>query len=179
MRTELHDFAMSCQCGEVALQTEGKPIMNVVCYCSSCQEAGRALERSPEAPQVLNRDGGTAFVVVRKDRVRCVKGQGLLQEHRLKPESPTRRMVASCCNSAMFLDFSKGHWLSLFGHRLPGGPPAPEMRVMTAHRRADEELPRDVPNYSKFSGRFMWKMLGAWVAMGFRVPKDISGVKSA
>ena len=101
------------------------------------------------------------------------------QEHRLKHESPTRRMVASCCNSALFLDFTKGHWISLFGHRLPDGPPPPEMRVMTAHRGAEAQVPDDVPNYTKYSGRFMWKLLRAWAAMGFRTPKHINGVNAA
>ncbi len=52
-------------------------------------------------------DGGTGFVLVRSDRVRCVKGGDKLQEHRLKPDSPTRRVLATCCNSPMFLEFSK------------------------------------------------------------------------
>ena len=54
-----------------------------------------------------------------------------LEEHRLKPDSPTRRVIARSCNSAMFLDFTKGHWLSLFRNRVPTGAPPLEMRVMT------------------------------------------------
>jgi hypothetical protein len=49
------------------------------------------------------------------------------------------------------------------------------MRVMTAHRRAGAVLPEDVPNYAAHSGKFMWKLLAAWVWMGFRTPR-VEGV---
>ena len=77
-------------------------------------------------------------------------------------------MVATCCNSAMFLDFTKGHWLTLYRDRLPEPLPPLEMRVMTADRREGVVLPQDVPNYATHSGKFMWKLLAAWAAMGFR-----------
>jgi hypothetical protein len=63
-------------------------------------------------------------------------GQQYLEEHRLKPDSPTRRVMAKCCNSAMFLDFTKGHWLSMFRNRFPAGAPPLEMRLITKERRA-------------------------------------------
>ena len=44
---------------------------------------------------VLEPDGGTAFILYRKDRVRCAEGQRHLKEYRLKPESPTVRLVAT------------------------------------------------------------------------------------
>jgi hypothetical protein len=57
---------------------------------------------------VLYPDSGTGVILYRKDRVRCVMGQEYLEERRLTPDSPTRRVLATCCNSAMFLDFTKG-----------------------------------------------------------------------
>jgi hypothetical protein len=97
-------------------------------------------------------------------KVRCVRGGEWMEARRLKPESPTRRMVATCCNSVMFLDFTKGHWLTLYRDRLPALPPL-EMRVMTADRREGVVLPEDVPNYATHSGKFMWKLLAGslWV----------------
>ncbi|WP_248114408.1 hypothetical protein [Bradyrhizobium sp. 2S1] len=86
------------------------------------------------ADAVLAEDGGTDYVLYRKDRVRCSSGGELLEERRLKPESPTRRMVARCCNTAMFLDFTRGHWLTLYRGRLPGDIPPATMRMMTADR---------------------------------------------
>ena len=113
------------------------------------------------------------MVLYRKDRVQCVTGQQYLREHRLKPKSPTRRVVAACCNSAMFLDFTKGHWLSMFRNRFAAGAPPLEMRVMTAERRAGVELADDVPNYPRHSGKFMLKLIAAWIAMGFRRPRSV------
>ncbi len=105
---------LSCRCGAVEFEAAGKPIMTAACYCASCQEAGAGIERLPDASPVLEADGGTNFVLHRKDRIRCVKGGERLEDHRIRPDSPTRRVVATCCNSAMFLEFSKGHWLSLY-----------------------------------------------------------------
>jgi hypothetical protein len=117
---------------------------------------------------VLDSDSGTGVILYRKDRVRCAMGQEYLEERRLKPASPTRRVIATCCNSAMFLDFTKGHWLSIFRNRFPTDAPLLEMRVMTKERRADVELADDLPNYSGHSGKFILKLLAAWIAMGFR-----------
>ncbi len=36
--------AISCQCGQVALEAEGKPIVATICDCSSCRDAGRRLK---------------------------------------------------------------------------------------------------------------------------------------
>ena len=98
-------------------------------------------------------------------------GQQYLDEYRLKPNSPTRRVVAKCCNSAMFLDFTKGHWLSMFRNRFPIGAPPVEMRVWTKERRVGVELAADLPNYSGHSSRLMLKLITAWIAMGFRRPE--------
>ena len=100
----------------------GRPAdLTASCYCASCQEAGSRFEQLPSAPPVLNPDGGTDYVLYRKDRVQCVTGQEYLEEHRLKPDSPTRRVIATCCNSGMFLDFTKGHWLTMYRNRFPAG----------------------------------------------------------
>jgi hypothetical protein len=171
-------LSATCQCGKVKFETVGSPILTGTCYCRSCQQAGRQLGQLPAAPPLLDPDGGTSMVLVRKDRVQCVTGQAYLEEHRLKPESATRRVVATCCNSAMFLDFTKGHWLSMFRNRFATDAPPLEMRVMTAERRAGVELADDLPNYAGHSGKFMLKLIAAWIAMGFRRP-EISWGKPA
>jgi hypothetical protein len=108
----------------------------------------------------------------------CVMGQEHLEEHRLKPDSPTRRVIATCCNSGMFLDFTKGHWLAMYRNRFPAGAPPLEMRVMTQHRRDGVELADDLPNYDSHSGKFMLGLIAAWIAMGLRRPEITLG-KSA
>lgn len=160
----------SCRCGKVRLEIAGAPILHGICYCASCQKAGGLHHATPGADAIVADDGGTDYILYRKDRVRCVQGGDLLEERRLKPDSPTRRMVARCCNTAMFLDFTKGHWLSIYRGRLPGDIPPATMRVMTAARPQSVTLPDDMANYPGLSGRFMLKLVGAWIAMGFKRP---------
>jgi hypothetical protein len=162
--------SVSCRCGKVALEIVGAPILRGICYCASCQQGGRDYQATPDADTILGDDGGTDYVLYRKDRVRCVRGGELLAERRLQPSSPTRRMYTRCCNSAMFLDFTKGHWLAIYRGRFPNDIPPATMRMMTAHRPKGVVLPDDMPDYPGYSGKFMLKLLGAWMAMGFRRP---------
>jgi hypothetical protein len=157
-----------CQCGKVRFEAIGAPIASAACYCRSCQEAGRRFEQLAGAPAFRDSNGGTPMILFRKDRVQCMAGREYLQEHRLRPESPTRRVLATCCNSAMFADFTRGHWLSMFRSRFPAGLPPLEMRIMTSERRAGVELGDDVPNHGRLSGKLMWRLAAAWMAMGFR-----------
>jgi hypothetical protein len=165
------NLVASCACGRVALEGMGESIVSAVCYCKSCQEAGRIFEGFPSAPRVLEPDGGTEYVLYRKDRVRLVTGAEHLEDHRLKPESPTRRVRAKCCQAAMFLDLTKGHWLSIYRARFTNDAPPLEMRVMTKDRPTGSPLTEDVPNYAAHSGKFILKLLGARLAMGLRSAK--------
>jgi hypothetical protein len=167
----------TCRCGKVELQIAGEPILRGICYCTSCQQAGRIHQAESGADSVLTEDGGTDYVLYRKDRMRCVSGGDLLEERRLKADSPTRRMFARCCNTAMFLDFTKGHWLTIYRARLGANIPPATMRMMTADRPAGTALPDDMTNYRGHSGAFMLKLLRAWIAMGFRRP-EVEGVPS-
>jgi hypothetical protein len=164
-------LSATCHCGKVTFAAAGPPILACACYCTSCQEAGRQFEQLASAPPVLDPDGGTGLILYRKDRVQCVTGHQYLEEHRLKSESPTRRVIATCCNSAMFLDFTKGHWLSMFRNRFRTDAPPLEMRVMTKERRAGVALADDLPNQDGRSGKLMLKLIAAWIAMGFRRPE--------
>lgn len=161
----------SCQCGAVTLELTGKPIVTATCYCHSCQTAGHGFETLPGAGAVVDTDGGTPYVLMRKDRLTWLSGSDQLDAHRLKPDSPTRRFVSRCCNSPIALEFTKGHWLSVYSARIPEGErPAAEMRTIVGDRPGGVELPGDIPNYRSPSGKFMWRLLTAWAAMGFRAP---------
>ncbi|HWT43072.1 MAG TPA: hypothetical protein VN152_10510 [Sphingopyxis sp.] len=161
----------SCECGAVTLELTGKPIMAATCYCQSCQTAGHGFEAVPGTPAVVGADGGTPYLLVRKDRIQWLSGSDRLAEHRLKPDSPTRRFVARCCNAPIALEFTKGHWLSIYSGRIPEDQrPAAEMRTIVGDRPEGVELPDDIPNYRTPSGKFMWRLLTAWAAMGFRAP---------
>jgi hypothetical protein len=165
--THANATALTCQCGKVRLSATRAPILAASCYCGSCQQAGQEFENLPSASPVRDGDGGTPLVLYRKDRVRCETGREHLEAFRLEPDSPTRRIIAACCNSPMFLDFTKGHWLSIYRKRLAGDAPAIEMRIMTKDRRAGVVLANDVPNYDGYPGKFMLRLILARIAMGF------------
>lgn len=120
-----------CRCGEVELQLTGKPILTAVCHCDDCQRAAHELELLPNAPQILDSTSGTPYVLYRKDRVACIKGNSLLRDHRIEKEAFTKRVIAACCNSPLYLDFEKGHWLSLHRDRFGDNAPPIQMRTQT------------------------------------------------
>jgi len=162
-------FSTGCRCGKVRLEISGPPIVRCICYCKNCQEGARRLQELAGADIIMGNDGGTDYAAFRKDHVRVVGGEHL-EEHRLERGAPTRRLNARCCNTAMFLDFTKGHWLSVYRNRLPADLPPPTMRINTAELSSDADLPADMANYPGHSGKFVLKLLLAWLAMGFRRP---------
>lgn len=162
----------TCACGGVVLEMTGPPIVTATCYCTSCRTAGQRLATLPGAAPIVEADGGTEYLVCRKDRMRCLQGAGALRAHRLTPASRTRRVVASCCNTAMFAEFTSGHWLSLYRRRFPAEQRPPvAMRVMTGDRLPGVEFADTLPSHAAQSGSFMWRLLLAWAAMGFRRPR--------
>jgi hypothetical protein len=163
---------LQCSCGRCRLGVERSPIVSVECCCTSCRIAGGRLETLPGAPRIVQPNGATHFVLYRKDRVHFVQGAELLREYRLTSRSPTRRVVASCCNTPMFLDFTRGHWLSLYGCLWTAATVPPvEMRTMASDAPDGAALSDDVPNPRRHAFRFFVRLLGAWVAMRFKVPK--------
>lgn len=163
---------LACSCGQVRLEVARAPIISTECHCHSCRTAGGRLAALPAAPQVLEANGGTRFVVYRKDRVRFLGGTDLLREFRLGPDAPTRRVVASCCNTPVFLEFENGHWLSLYSCLWPEHAlPPVDLRTMTVDRPDDAPLDAAVPSGRRQTAMFYARLLGAWIAMGFTSPK--------
>jgi hypothetical protein len=164
-------FISRCRCGDVMLETSGRPIIACACYCTSCRTAGERLQSRAGAPAILEPDGGTEFVLFRKDRVRFLGGTERLREFRLTPTAKTRRVIAACCNTPMFLEFQNGHWLSLYRQRMPvAAQPRLELRTMTRDRLPGVEFQDTLPSYATQSVGFMFRLLTAWVAMRFRSP---------
>lgn len=154
-----------CACGSVLLEAYGTPIASAACYCDDCQEGARQIEALPNALPVLDPDGGTEYLLFRKDRVKCSKGAGHLRDYKIMGESPTRRAVAACCNSAMFLDFRRGHWFSVYRARFEADAPPVQMRIQTKFRPENRGVPSDVPSYPKVPFTLIAKLLAARVAM--------------
>ena len=159
-----NNMKASCACGQVEFEAHGAPIASLVCYCDDCREAARQLEALPNAPPLREADGGTAYVVFRKDRADCTKGASLLRKHKIKENSPTNRLVATCCNSTMLLSFDDSkHWVDLYRTRVQGIVPPIEMRVCTKFAAGD--VPKDVPVYPGYAPKFIARLLTARIAM--------------
>lgn len=167
--------AIVCACGAVCLEATAPSMMTLICHCTSCTTAGRALDARSAVAPIVDSAGGTPVVLWRKDKMRCLRGSERLVAHRLKPDAPSRRMVASCCNTPMFGDFTKGFWVSIYRGRV-AGEPAPSMRVMTGDAADGTEFPDDgLPRFRSRPARFFLKLLTTWAVMGFRNPR-LAGV---
>jgi len=165
-RTDLH-----CRRGKVHLEVVDAPMIAAECHCQSCREAARRMAGLPGAVPITESNGGTPFVLYRKDRVRITGGKEWLRNFRLGPDRQTRRVVATCCNSPVLLEFKGGHWASLYGTLWPAGTrPAPELRTVTGDVPDGVVLDDAVPAGGWQTTRFIAKLFAAWAAMGFRAP---------
>ena len=167
---------LACACGQTRLAVQGAPIASVECCCTSCRAAAERMQSLAGAPQILTGYDATPFVMYRKDRVQFLSGTETLKHFRLSPEHTSKRVIATCCNTPVYLEFKGGHWLSLYGALWPAGTtPAAEMRTMTKDLPIGASLPDDIPNAKNQSLGFFAKLFGAWVGMGFRNPETHHG----
>jgi hypothetical protein len=156
----------TCVCGGVALKAFGRPIVSSVCYCDDCRKGAEQIEALPNAGPVRDLDGGTAYILYRKDRIECSGGAERLRSYKLKETSVTNRVVAECCNSAMMLNFDRGpHWVSVYRARFQGELPPLELRICTKFKPDEIELPDDVPNYRGYPPGLIVRLLAARVSM--------------
>lgn len=160
------DMTARCACGRVVLTMRGAPIVSVACYCDDCQAGARKIETLPAAAPVMNPDGGTSYLVYRKDRVECSSGQEHLQSLKIRPDSMTKRVVATCCNSAMYLGFDDSkHWVDVYHFRVQGPVPPLQLRVCTRFKPVPDENPTDIPAYPGYAFSFLARLLAARIAM--------------
>jgi hypothetical protein len=155
-----------CSCGKVEVRAFGAPIFSAACYCDDCQRGAAEIEALPHAPAVRDAAGGTAYLLYRKDRFECSEGADLLRPFKLKQTSPTNRVVAACCNSAMFVNFDRGpHWVSAYRARFQGDLPPLQARICTKFKPDGTPLPDDVPSYKSFPPGLIIKLLSSRIAM--------------
>lgn len=167
--TQATDIA--CACGQVQITVEKTPIISTECHCDSCRAAAARLQALPGTAPFLQSNGGTYFVLYRKDRIHFRKGTELLRDFHLTDQATTRRTIAGCCNTPVYLEFKGGHWLSLYSSLWPEGTlPALQIRTMTSDLPDDAALSDDIPSGTRQTLGFYAKLLGAWIAMGFRSP---------
>lgn len=159
----------SCACGSVELTASGAPIASSVCYCADCQTGARQIEALPGAGAVSDPDGGTPYLLYRKDRIACSKGAALLKNYKIKQASVTNRVVATCCNSAMFVNFDKGpFWVSAYRARFKGDVPPLQMRMCTKFKPRAVVLPKDAPCYPGYPLPLIARLLASGAAMLLR-----------
>ncbi|TPM30880.1 DUF6151 family protein [Mesorhizobium sp. B2-3-4] len=168
---------IGCACGRTRLEVRGAPILVSECLCNSCRAAAGRLARLPGARDVLTSYSATPCAEYRKDRVRILSGAQHLSEFRLSADAGTRRVVATCCNTPVFLELKGAHWLSLYLQLWPAATrPKAELRTMTGDLADRSGLPDDIPNLKTHTVAFYAKLLGAWIGMGFRNPKiEVAG----
>jgi hypothetical protein len=157
-----------CSCGSVEIEAFGTPITSVVCYCDSCQEGSRQIEALTKAVPILGPDGGTAYILYRKDRVKYSKGAELLKGYRIEEKSTTSRVVATCCSSAMVMRFDDAkHWVPVYRARFQGDVPPLQWRICTKFKPENAVVPTDIPGSTMYPAGFMWKLLTSKLSMLF------------
>lgn len=173
---------IACHCGACQLEVTGAPIISTECHCNSCRAAAAKFEALPASESVQEPNGGSRFVLYRKDRIRFVSGRDKLKALRLQSDSKTVRAVATCCNTPVFMELPGGHWLSLYAGLWPKDhlPPLDERTMVKDRSDKGASLPHDARNAGSQSPRFMWRLLTAWIGMGFRAPKvEVNGELAA
>jgi hypothetical protein len=151
----------------VEIEAFGTPITSVVCYCDSCQKGSRQIEALTNAVPILGPDGGTAYILYRKDRLKYSKGAELLKGYKIDT-STTSRVVASCCNSAMVMLDDVKHWAPVYRARFQGDMPPLQWRICTKYKPENAGvLPTDIPSSTMYPAGFMWKLLTSKLSMLF------------
>jgi hypothetical protein len=158
-----------CSCGSVEIEAFGSPITSVVCYCDTCQKGSGQIEALTNALPILGPDGGTAYILFRKDRIKYSKGVELLKGYKIDEKSTTSRVVATCCNSAMLMRFDDAkHWVPVYRARIQGDTPPLQWRICTKFKSANALVPTDVPSSAMYPAGFMWKLLASRFSMLLR-----------
>jgi len=169
-KTPRTTVTISCLCGQVALEAVGAPIASVVCYCDDCQEGARQLRSLPNAVPIEEPTGGTGYLAYRKDRVRPVKGAALLRPLKIRKDSATNRVIATCCNTPMLLNFDDGkHWVDLYRSRCHAHVPPVQMRICTKFKSEGRTIPTDAPQYPRHPVSLLMKLVLAKAAMVLRL----------
>jgi len=160
---------ITCRCREVEIALQGDPIASTACYCNDCQAGGRMIEALPDAPPIRTADGGTPYLLYRNDRIRTVKGADLLDPIKLKPDTATNRIVATCCNTGLYVGFDRGpHWVSVYALRAGEDAPSVEQRMQLKHAPDRSLIPNDdVPASEGYPLSMIGKLLAARVGMLF------------
>jgi hypothetical protein len=94
------------------------------------------------------------------------EGASLLRHYKIRANSATNRVIATRCNSALFLNFDDSkHWLDVYRSRCQGSIPAVQMRIRTHFGREGRTVQTDIPGYSRYPISLLMKLIVAKAAM--------------
>ena len=159
-----------CRCGAVEIGAWGEPIVVTACYCDDCQAAAQQLAASATSASA-NADGGTEFMVFRRDRIACTRGAENLQAMKLAAASKTRRMIAGCCKTPMYVGFEdKKPWVSAFRASFGADASPVEMRICTRFRKSDDKANDGLPSHPGYPLAMILRILAVWPLMLFSRP---------
>jgi hypothetical protein len=160
-----------CRCGTVEIGGWGNPLVVAACYCDDCQAASERLAASANGAPAARADGGTEFMVFRRDRIACMRGAENLQPMRLTAASKTRRMIADCCATPMYVSFDdKRPWVSALRAGFGAGAPPVEMRICTRFRRPENKPEDGLPEHPAYPVAMILRILAAWPLTLFSRP---------
>lgn len=163
---------LACACGQFHVELIADPFATAECHCTSCRTAAQRLDALPPSRAIFGENGGVPYVLYRKDRVHFPDGTDALAGFRLNEAASTRRVVATCCNTPIFLEFQGGHWLSFFAGLWPEQQrPAMQIRTQTGDVPDGVMLDDSLPAGFTTTAGFYARLLGEWIAMGFKTPK--------
>jgi hypothetical protein len=164
-------YVAHCRCGAVEIAAWADPIVVTTCYCNDCQAAAKRVAESANVGRAANDDGGTEFMVFRRDRIACTRGAENLQVMKLTAASKTRRMIAGCCMTPMYVGFEdKRPWVSAMRTTFGADAPPVEMRICTRFRPSDGPANDGLPSHPGYPPAMMFRILAAWPFMLFSRP---------
>jgi hypothetical protein len=160
-----------CRCGAVEIGAWGYPIIVTACHCDDCRAAAQQIAASANLALAAGDDGGSEFMVFRRDRIACTRGAENLQAMRLTAASKTRRMIAGCCKRPMYVAFNdKRPWVSAFRASFGADAPPVEMRICTRFRRSDDKANDGLPSHPGYPPAMIVRILAAWPLVLFSRP---------
>ena len=149
-----------CACGRTEFAGTGQPLLVIACYCDDCQAASQQINARPGGHGGARADGGTVSTLYRKDRVRALRGAELLVDLKLRPSSPTTRVIASCCNSNMLTRFD--NWLPFVALRSYSNADAiqPQLCIHTKFAPDRGKIAHGVPLHGGIPFGMVMKIMG-------------------
>ena len=116
-------------------------------------------------------DGDTELMLFARKRIACTKGAELLEPFRSSDTSKTRRMVASCCATPMYMAFDdKRPWVSVYRATFGVKAPPVTMRICTRFSKAPLAPRAGVLSHPGYPPQMMLRLLSAGIATLFTRP---------